>query len=255
MVFHKFFKEFHKIANILSNINNFLFISENHNFFPENQDVQTFGKLEVFKLAYAICEDGFSDPEFQKIVENSKKYNFDLIINEIPFYQYSVAVLGYVFNAPMISLNSHGITNLDEHFSGDPSYLPYEPDLSLPYSSKMSFIQRFHNTLYKFFTNAYNYYYNLPQHEKLIKKYFKTDYYNFPPLKEMLKNISLFLINSHPCIDPRPYAPTTIEIGGIHIDPNEDTVVPSVSINIICISLSLIKHKFKHKSVYFLILI
>lgn len=203
--------------------------SENHDFFPENKDVQTFAKREVLDLGVIICEDGFKNPEFQKLIAD--EVQFDLIINEIPFYQYSAAGLSYIFNTPMVAVNSHGFTNLEEEFSGNPTFLPYVPDLSLPYGSRMTFIQRFHNTWNKIYWNIYNYIYNLPRHEKLLKKFFKR-HQNLPALTEMLKTISLYIINSHPCINPRPYAPTTIEVGGIHLISSDDEKLPQVSNNV-----------------------
>ncbi|XP_075223678.1 UDP-glucosyltransferase 2-like isoform X2 [Lycorma delicatula] len=198
----------------------------NHDFFPPNEEVQTFATQEVLDLGYTICEDGFRDPEFQKLIRSSDKIIFDLIITEIPFYQHSAAALGYAFNAPLIALDSHSLTHLDEEFSGNPIFLPYISDISLPFGSKMKFFQRFYNTWYKIIGSLRNRLYNLPRHERLIKTYFKDKYHLFPPLETMLKNISLYIINSHPGLNPRPYLPNVVEVGGIHINTDQAEKVP-----------------------------
>lgn len=88
------------------------------------------------------------------------------------------------------------------------------PDCSsLVTTDQMTFSERFLN----FISGVIGLfrYYNvvLPRHEILIRQQYNQD---FPPLVDMVTNVTLYLINTHPAIEyVRPYSPNIIPIAGI----------------------------------------
>lgn len=54
--------------------------------------------------------------------------------------------------------------------------------------------------------------------------------HELPNYRELSKNLSLALINSHPALDyPRAYLPNMLEVGGLHLLEPTDLEVPNVS--------------------------
>lgn len=62
----------------------------------------------------------------------------------------------------------------------------------------------------------------IPSQESVYKRYFDNllpKREKLPELIELIHNVSLVLINSHPSLNyPRPYVPNMIQIGGAHIN-------------------------------------
>lgn len=110
----------------------------------------------------------------------------------------------------------------------------------LPFSDKMSFTERWYNTMisaYGWFVRHYSF---LPSEERLAKKHF-AHLAPLPPLYDIIRNVSMVLVNYHRAISPpRPSMPSKyicfnsksnwmspfhfkfldiIPIGGAHIKP------------------------------------
>lgn len=70
----------------------------------------------------------------------------------------------------------------------------------------------------------------LSSQEAIFKRYFEQfqpKRQSLPPLIDLIHNVSLVLINSHPAIHyPRPYVPNMIQIGGIHIKRDPEQLTP-----------------------------
>lgn len=89
----------------------------------------------------------------------------------------------------------------------------------LPYSDNMSFTERWYNTVVTIFDVIVRNWIHLPSEERLAHKHF-AHLAPLPPLKEILRNISMNLVNTHRAISPpRPSMPSVIPIGGAHIKP------------------------------------
>lgn len=83
---------------------------------------------------------------------------------------------------------------------------------------RMGFSQRFWNTFEVVALMTYYNLYYLPFAQKTAQNYLGP----LPPVNELTKNASLYLINTHTSLfGPRPTNPSTIEVGGIHIFPPE----------------------------------
>lgn len=89
----------------------------------------------------------------------------------------------------------------------------------LPYSDNMSFFERCYNTAVIIFEAIVRSWVHLPSEERLAQEYF-AHLAPLPPIKEILQNISINLVNTHRAISPpRPSMPSVIPIGGAHIKP------------------------------------
>ena len=70
----------------------------------------------------------------------------------------------------------------------------------------------------------------IPQQEAIYKSYFNkiAPQSVQPALKELINNVSLILVNTHPLMqEPRVHVPANvIEIGGLHLKQLTDDVEP-----------------------------
>lgn len=90
----------------------------------------------------------------------------------------------------------------------------------------MTFLERLENVLYGLAQELGHRLIYLPAHDKTMRKYFGED---LPPLKNIISNTSLVLINHHFSLAfPRPYLPNMVEIGGFHVDKPKP--LPAVSL-------------------------
>ncbi|XP_075223896.1 uncharacterized protein LOC142325751 [Lycorma delicatula] len=158
--------------------------------------------------------------EIQKLIHSNEKY--DLILLEANFGQEAFLAFGHKFRAPVISLHTFSTYFYIDEFIGNPHAIAYRPAMELPYTEKMSFLQRCHNTLRAIMNIFGNYLYYLPEQERLMRKYFNyTDAEEIPPLIDMLLNVSLTIVNSHISVDyARPWVPSVVEVAGVHISYN-----------------------------------
>lgn len=89
----------------------------------------------------------------------------------------------------------------------------------MPYSDRMSFTERWYNTVltaYDWFVRHFDY---LPAEEATARKYF-AHLAPLPPLDDLLRNISLTLVNSHRALSPpRPSMPSIMPLIHFHSIP------------------------------------
>lgn len=82
----------------------------------------------------------------------------------------------------------------------------------MPYSDKMSFTERWYNTFIAMTDWMVREWIFLPSEEKLAQKYF-AHLAPLPPLRDVLYNISMTLVNAHRAVTPpRPSMPSKSNI-------------------------------------------
>lgn len=160
-----------------------------------------------------------SDPVVQQFI-NEDQSKFDLVVLE-SFFQECTVALGHKYNAPVVNLLPEAPWVSQSRWAGNPIDFSYIKDFMLDGGKTLNFWDRFTNTyigLYGLLVEPITY---LPQMEKMMHNYFQyPGHENRPTMVEMLKNISLSLIDSDVTIlSPRPYVPNFIEIPGIHLQP------------------------------------
>lgn len=81
----------------------------------------------------------------------------------------------------------------------------------------MSFVERFYNTVLSLSDWAVRRYLHFPLQTEIAQKYF-GHLGDLPSMDELMKNVSVILINTHRSVlPPRPSMPGIVFIGGAHI--------------------------------------
>lgn len=157
----------------------------------------------------------FDIPEVKKLIDSDNE-SFDLIITEL--FNNDVT-LGFVnkFNIPYITLSSCALLPWANPRFGNPDNPSYIPVMYSANSYRMNFRQRIYN-LYSLVLGklAYQYIF-VKKSEEIVRKHFGD---RVPSLQEIGWKASLILVNTHHSLHgARPFVPTVVEVGGIHITP------------------------------------
>lgn len=165
-------------------------------------------------MGIEIVNATFAHPEVQNLLHNNKEH-FDLVIVE-QFVDDALKGIAYHFGAPYVVLSTIGSGPWVNDFVGNPAPRSYVADPELANYGSMNFWERMQNLLFGTFEYLNTYFILFPQMDDIMHKYLP----NTPSLDEIIKNVSLVLLNSHVSTNqPVPHVPNMIEIGGFHIYP------------------------------------
>lgn len=86
-------------------------------------------------------------------------------------------------------------------------------------------------------TTFYCSFFHLISQQSVFSNHFEVLVKELPNYRDLSKNLSLALINSHPAMDyPRAYLPNMLEVGGLHLLEQSKLQVPTVgSDGILCL--------------------
>ena len=172
-----------------------------------------FAALFVGHVVPKLMEPVLSNEGVQQLIHSKEK--FDVVIIE-QFLNDAQKALATHFGAPLVLLSTVGANFWINSLVGNPGPTSYIPALSLGYTVLMTFRQRLSNTLLTLLNEVYYPLYVHPNENAKIKKYIP----NGPDISDVLYNVSLVLMNSHPSTNqPVPYVPNMIDIAGFHIKP------------------------------------
>lgn len=168
-------------------------------------------------------EEVLKTQNFQRFLNT--KQNFDLMITET-FNTRLFLALAYKLQIPFVTVSSSILFPFPAYDIGSPINPSYIPSVLSCHSSKMNFWERLDNVYTTLVTSfAMEYFFNAKS-EEFKRKYFGED---IPPLRELAKNTSLVIINSHFTVNqPRPWVPAMIEVGGMFVKPTSKPL-PQVS--------------------------
>lgn len=174
-----------------------------------------------------IAEKVISLPRLQNFIL-SDDYKFDLVMIFSFCQEYGIT-LGHKYNAPVINLAVFMLLPSNSKWIGEPSTYSYIIDQRIGITDQMSFFERFKNTIVGMLQLFAEDYFYIPVQKEIMNKYFKyKGHESRPPIEDMLKNVSLTLINSHHSVGiSRPHLPGSVEIAGLHI--NEPKPLSGVS--------------------------
>lgn len=180
----------------------------------------------------SITETYVSSEEVQKFIKEDRS-KFDLVIVE-SFFQECTVAMGHKYGAPVISIIPLAPWVTQSLQAANPLDFSYIKDFKLNAGKSIDFSYRLLNTLFGLYGLWIEPILYLPTMQNFMDKYFQyPGYEDRPPLTEMLKNISLSLIDSDTMIlSPRPYVPNFIEVPGIHLQSTKD--ISKVTINQTC---------------------
>lgn len=170
-------------------------------------------------LAINITENYISSPDVQNFIKNDQS-TFDLVIVE-SFFQECTVAMGHKYGAPVVNIIPVAPWVTQSLQAANPYDFSYIKDFKLDSGISLGFQSRLLNTLFGLYGLIIEPAVYIPRFERIMNKYFQyPGYENRPTLTEMLKNVSLSLIDSDVTIlSPRPYVPSFIEVPGIHIQP------------------------------------
>ncbi|KAK5638199.1 hypothetical protein RI129_012494 [Pyrocoelia pectoralis] len=145
---------------------------------------------------------------------NRGDVRFDLVIGE--YFFASPFAFAKRFNCPSIGVLPVDGWNGLYRMVGSPSHPTLYPDYVTSPSDQLSLLDRVETLINSVLAHYYLVDYPQRKEEEVIEKHFGKRY---PSPQELLKNISLFFVNSDPIFHPiRPLVPTVIQIGlGFHL--------------------------------------
>lgn len=160
------------------------------------------------------CDSALSHPPVRKLIELKPK--FDLVIVEY-FNTDCFSVFSYLFQTPLMAIFSSVMMPWHYDRFGSPDNPSYIVNHMNSYPSQMSFRERVYNTIATFGLKLYyKVFFSWPT-DAIIRKHLKD---GIPPVSEIVKNTSVFLVNSHfSLFQARPLVPSIVEVGGIHARP------------------------------------
>ncbi|XP_028130309.1 UDP-glycosyltransferase UGT5-like isoform X2 [Diabrotica virgifera virgifera] len=181
-----------------------------------NPDVDTrmsryFEFILVFFMADITCR-GISSNAFQSLLKTTEK--FDAILLE-DFNTDCYMRAASKFKVPIIAMSSSGILPWSWSRYGSPINPSISPNIMLPLTDKMTFLERVENTIVTVVDNLIFKYHRREKDRQVVKR-------NLSDVSEDLENydsyVSLMLANVHYTLtSPRQLAPNVIEVGGLHI--------------------------------------
>ncbi|XP_046684812.1 UDP-glycosyltransferase UGT5-like [Homalodisca vitripennis] len=132
-------------------------------------------------------------------------------------------VFGHRFSAPTVTLQTFSSWSGINKNAGNALSIAFIPDtISYIASDQMSFHERFLNFISTVTTLFMYYNHQLPLQDNVLKENYKMD---APPVADMVSNVSLYLINTHPTVEyAQPYTPNIIPVGGIVIEPDRTSL-------------------------------
>ncbi|ODM90250.1 2-hydroxyacylsphingosine 1-beta-galactosyltransferase [Orchesella cincta] len=154
-------------------------------------------------------------PLFYEVIEKEK---FDLVIVDI-FINYCVLGIIPMLKAPSIFVTTMSAPSSLSTVFGNRLPPSFVPNTLFKYTDRMSFSERFINTVFDsllaFMTGPLF----LTKSENLYKQYLPNGNL-LPGIDEIHDNSSMLFMNSHFTLNyPRPLLPDVIEVGGMHTRP------------------------------------
>uniref|UniRef100_A0A182P823 Uncharacterized protein n=1 Tax=Anopheles epiroticus TaxID=199890 RepID=A0A182P823_9DIPT len=190
------------------------------NVFTKRDKSSFYGNTNLIYGTAAMADYTLGHPVVQKLL-NDPAETFDLLILDQVLCE-SLLGLAYHYGVPAIVYSADAPNKYTNEMVANPHNPAYNPIPSLGYSDRMHLVQRVWNTFVSI-CEQFNYkYLYLPSQEAVYQRYFGRR--DLPPLLDLIHNVSLVMVNSHPVINfARPFVPNMIEIGGAHIRQLEDT--------------------------------
>ncbi|KAF2886213.1 hypothetical protein ILUMI_19960 [Ignelater luminosus] len=161
------------------------------------------------ELGYNLTNNELKDTEVQKLIKNENEH-FDVALIETIFP--GMALFAERFKCPLIQIFSLDGPTYSYYLFGNPVHPVLNPDFMLPFSGKLTFIERLFSTAYFCFTLFYNKYRLRPSQQAAAEKHFGG---NYPDIEEILQGSSLMFVNTDNVFHSmRPLLPNVIQIGG-----------------------------------------
>ncbi|XP_020804453.1 UDP-glucuronosyltransferase 2A3-like [Drosophila serrata] len=187
----------------------------------EMTDVDNLAFLRMINLlGVATTDFAFEQPEVQAVINATDKVGkYDLLLAE-QFFNEGALILGHLYQIPIITISTFGFANYLSQLFGVVSPWSYVPHVYLPYSDKMTLWERIHNVAFSGVEDLLREFTYYPLQDAILQKHFSKRLERVPTVKELERNISAILLNSHmPLFSARPVSYNMIQCAGLHIQP------------------------------------
>lgn len=162
-------------------------------------------------LGFPMTENALADPKVQALIHSNE--TFDVVISEI-FANEAHMGFAYHFKTPLILFSSIYPSEWTNFFVGNPNPPSYVVHSGSGYATPMNIWERIGNLFYYAYDVLLREFYLYPTHDALLKRYLP----NAPDLRELMYNVSLILLNSHPSYtEAVPLVQNMIQIAGFHV--------------------------------------
>ncbi|XP_055535915.1 UDP-glycosyltransferase UGT5-like [Wyeomyia smithii] len=191
----------------------------NANIFTKWDRSSLYGKNNLIYGTAAMADYTLGHPKVQELMKSDATFDL-LILDQVPTD--SLLGLAFHYGIPAIVYSSTATNKFTNEMVANPHNPSYNPISELGYSDQMTFVQRFWNTIVSL-SEQFNYkFFYLPSQEAVYQRHFGRK--NLPPLLDLIHNVSLVMVNTHPVINhPRPLVPSMIEVGGLHLRKFNDS--------------------------------
>ncbi|KAH8263949.1 hypothetical protein KR038_010325, partial [Drosophila bunnanda] len=171
-------------------------------------------------LGVATTDFAFEQPGVQAVINATDKVGkYDLLLAE-QFFNEGALILGHLYQIPIITIATFGFANYLSQLFGVVSPWSYVPHVYLPYTDKMTLWERIHNAAFSGFEDLLREFSYYPRQDAILQKHFSKRLDRVPTVKELERNISAILLNSHvPLFSARPVSYNMIQCAGLHIQP------------------------------------
>ncbi|KAI4468665.1 UDP-glucosyltransferase [Holotrichia oblita] len=162
-----------------------------------------------------MCRDVLETETLKKLRNSTKKY--DLLITEF-FGTDCMLGFAHLFDIPSITLTTSVTLPWTASYIGFPDNPSYIPVYFVPFRCPMSLLERLFNTAaYVMLKIGYDVL-SMIDSNVHARHFFGP---GLPDLRDLAKNVSLFLVNSHFSVHiSRPTVPNFVEVAGVHINEN-----------------------------------
>ncbi|KAL3266720.1 hypothetical protein HHI36_010881 [Cryptolaemus montrouzieri] len=169
--------------------------------------------LHIMEFMKVLTDLLWQEPAMKKIISEKPKYDA-LIMGS--FYSDALFGLSHHLRIPTILFSCIGANILTNSFLANPNMV-YVPHTFIG-SPTDTFFGRLYSTTANILTSFVTDMMMDPYQQGILDKYFP----NAPPLRDLKRNASLMLLNSHFSIEsPRPYVPNMIQVGGFHLQDSK----------------------------------
>lgn len=175
--------------------------------------------LHLWWFGPHISETSLDKPSVANFI-SSDRSSFDLVMFE-NFYHECFVSIGHKYGAPVVQLLPFSANSRVSQWQSNPYNPAYIPDLVSTFGSNMTFVQRTSNAVSAFFYTAVSRLVYMPRQRAVAEKHFVyPGHERRPDLVDMLRNISLTLVNSHPVVGTAvPMVPSYVHVAGMHCVP------------------------------------
>ncbi|XP_017015599.3 UDP-glycosyltransferase UGT5-like [Drosophila takahashii] len=174
--------------------------------------------LEI--IGVKTTEHALRQPKVQALINAKEKHGvFDLLLAE-QFYQEAFLALAHVYKIPVVTTSTLMYESHMSQMMGLITPWSFVPHSFMPFTDRMTFLERVKNSYVSFYQDMDRLLNYFPKMDAVVREFFGPVLAEVPKVKQMEREISVMLLNSHaPLTTSRPTVDAMVPVGGMHIYP------------------------------------